>query len=360
MRKLTNVLVTGGAGFIGCNFIRTLLLEIPDFHGRIINLDNLTYAGNLFSLIEIEEKFSGTRYFFENGDIADKHIVDMVLEKYDVDTIVHFAAESHVDRSILGPEIFVKTNIGGTFVLLEGARNYWNKTGISKSDVLFHHISTDEVYGSLGVDGYFSETTPYAPRSPYSASKASSDHLVMSYYHTYNLPVTISNCSNNYGPYQFPEKFIPLAILNIIENKPIPVYGNGKNVRDWLYVNDHVLAIWNILTSGNTGEQYNIGGESEYENIKLLHILIDIIAPKIGLSVEDINKTITFVTDRPGHDLRYAIDCSKIKKEFGWKQTVDFFEGLSKTVDWYLINKDWIEKIRSGEYQNWIKMFYQS
>jgi len=360
MRKLTNVLVTGGAGFIGCNFIHTLLLETSDFHGRIINLDNLSYAGNLFSLIEIEKKFSGTRYFFEKGDIADKHTVNTILEKYDIDTVVHFAAESHVDRSILGPEAFIKTNILGTFILLEGVRNYWNKTDISQSNVLFHHISTDEVYGSLGADGYFYETTPYAPRSPYSASKASSDHLVMSYYHTYNLPVTISNCSNNYGPYQFPEKFIPLVILNILENKPIPVYGNGKNIRDWLYVNDHVAAIWNILTAGNPGETYNIGGESEYENIELLHILINTIAKKTGISAENIHKTITFVTDRPGHDFRYAIDCSKIKRELDWKQTVNFLEGISKTVDWYLTNKEWIEKIRSGEYQNWIEQNYTS
>ena len=358
MRKLTNILVTGGAGFIGCNFIRTLLLKTPDFQGRIINLDNLNYAGNLFSLIEIEKEFSGTRYFFEKGDITDRHTVDTILRKYDIDTVVHFAAESHVDRSILGPEAFIKTNILGTFVLLEGVRSYWSNNGVLQENTLFHHISTDEVYGSLDAGGYFYETTPYAPRSPYSASKASSDHLVMSYYHTYNLPVTISNCSNNYGPYQFPEKFIPLAILNIMEGKPIPVYGNGKNIRDWLYVNDHVIAIWNILIAGKTGEKYNVGGESEYENIELLQILIDNIAKKANLNAVNIRKNIAFVTDRPGHDFRYAIDCSKIKKDLGWRQSVNFFEGISNTIDWYLNNKEWIEKIRSGEYKSWIDQNY--
>lgn len=360
MRKLTNILVTGGAGFIGCNFIRILLSKTDDFHGRIVNFDNLTYAGNLYSLGDIEKRFSGTRYFFEKGDIADKHKVEEIFRKYDIDTVVHFAAESHVDRSILGPEIFIKTNVTGTFVLLESAKNFWNKAGFSQQDTLFHHISTDEVYGSLGKSGRFSETTSYTPRSPYSASKAASDHLTMSYYHTYGLPVTISNCSNNYGPYQFPEKFIPLCILNILENKPLPVYGDGKNIRDWLYVNDHINAIWKILNNGTAGESYNIGGENEWENIKLLHALIEITAEKTNQSAKKISGTIVFVKDRPGHDLRYAIDCSKIKRELNWKQNTGFIEGLSESVDWYLKNHEWTKKIRTGEYKNWIEQNYGS
>jgi dTDP-glucose 4,6-dehydratase len=360
MRNLKNILVTGGAGFIGSNFICSMLDENNDFSGRIINLDALTYAGNLANLKDINEKYNN-RYFFEKGNICDKEFVESIFKKYDIDTVVHFAAESHVDRSITGPKTFIETNVLGTFNLLESARNLWikNKDSFCNS-VLFHHISTDEVYGSLDSEGFFYETTPYAPRSPYSASKASSDHLVMAYYHTYGLPVTISNCSNNYGPYQFPEKFIPLAILNILEKKPIPIYGNGKNIRDWLYVKDHTSAIWEILRNGNTGEKYNIGGESEYENIELLNILIDIVAKKANLDVDSIRKTITFVKDRPGHDLRYAINCSKIKKELKWKQTVSFYDGLSKTIDWYLNNKDWIENIRNGEYKNWIELNYKN
>ena len=357
MRKLTNILVTGGAGFIGVNFIRFLLGNgntKPDFKGRIINLDALTYAGNPASLKDIEEQFGGTRYFFERGDICDCSFVENIFKKFDIDTVVHFAAESHVDRSILGPEAFIKTNVFGTFNLLECARGAWQDA----QDVLFHHISTDEVYGSLGEMGYFTETTPYNPRSPYSASKAAGDHLVMAYYHTYRLPVTLSNCSNNYGPYQFPEKLIPLMILNMLEEKSLPVYGDGKNIRDWIYVEDHNNAVWTIMQNGSIGEKYNVGGENEWENIKLLNVLIDIVAKKSGGNTEKIRSAINYVKDRPGHDRRYAIDCSKIKQELGWKQTLNFEEGLERTVDWYLVNSDWVNGVRSGEYRNWVEKNY--
>lgn len=360
MRKLTNILVTGGAGFIGCNFIHVLLQKTPSFTGRIINLDALTYAGNAQSLSDIESKFGGTRYFFEHADITDRAAVESVFRKYAIDTVIHFAAESHVDRSILGPDAFIKTNVIGTYTLLDVARNYWKKEdGTMRADVLFHHISTDEVYGSLGDTGYFTETTPYDPRSPYSASKASSDHLVFAWHHTYGLPVTLSNCSNNYGPYHFPEKLIPLMILNILEGKPLPVYGDGKNIRDWLFVEDHNQAVWAIVNDGKTGEKYNIGGENEWENITLLHKLIDIVSSKAKLDAEKVRSTITYVKDRPGHDRRYAIDCSKLKRELGWKQSVSFEEGLSQTVDWYLANGDWVKLIQSGEYRNWISDNYE-
>jgi len=357
MRALKNILVTGGAGFIGCNFIRFLLEKSGGFSGRIINLDALTYAGNKKSLADIEEKYGNAadaRYFFEHGNICDSTLVETLFKKYEIDTVVHFAAESHVDRSILEPEAFIKTNIMGTFNLLNTALNLWK----DRVDTLFHHVSTDEVYGSLGETGFFLETTPYDPRSPYSASKAASDHLVMSYSHTYGLPVTLSNCSNNYGPYQFPEKLIPLMILNMLEGKPLPVYGDGKNIRDWLYVEDHNSAVWNIMCNGKTGEKYNIGGENEWENIKLLNALIDIVAAKAKLDPAEIRKTITYVKDRPGHDRRYAIDCSKIKRELGWKQTASFEEGLGKTVKWYLSNREWINGIRSGEYRLWVEKNY--
>jgi len=354
MRKLTNVLVTGGAGFIGVNFIRFLLNE-KNFSGRIINLDVLTYAGCAGSLQEIAKKFEGSRYFFEHGDICNRSLVENIFNKYEIDTVVHFAAESHVDRSILGPEEFIKTNVMGTFTLLDVARNSWK----DRKDVLFHHISTDEVYGSLRETGYFTETTPYDPRSPYSASKAASDHLVMAYYHTYGLPTTLSNCSNNYGPYQFPEKLIPLMIINMLEGKPLPVYGDGKNIRDWLFVEDHNNAIWTIIQKGNEGEKYNIGGENEWENIKLLNVLIDITAKKSSIDADKIRSTIIYVKDRPGHDRRYAIDCSRIKNELGWKQKVNFEEGLERTVDWYMANPQWINDIRSGEYKKWIEKNYE-
>jgi dTDP-glucose 4,6-dehydratase len=336
MRGLKNILVTGGAGFIGSNFIRVMLEKTDGFRGRIINMDALTYAGNAASLDDMAAKYGGGRYIFEHADIRDKCAVERIFLEYAVDTVVHFAAETHVDRSIVKPDDFITTNVMGTFTLLEAARRAWrDKDGSLRGDVLFHHVSTDEVYGSLGDSGYFTETTPYEPRSPYSASKAASDHLVMAYHHTYKLPVTLSNCSNNYGPYQFPEKLIPLMILNMLEGKALPVYGDGKNIRDWLFVEDHNMAVALILERGKTGEKYNIGGENEWENIKLLYTLIKIVSKKTGRDAKEIEKTITFVTDRPGHDRRYAIDCSKIKNELGWRQSVSFEEGLEKTVDWY-------------------------
>ena len=370
-RKLTNILVTGGAGFIGCNFIHFMFSDESGFSGKIINVDCLTYAGNAESLKDIDEKYGelavkngllskeNQRYFFEKVDICDGPAIDAILKKYHIDTIVHFAAESHVDRSILGPEAFVKTNVMGTFNLLDLAKNYWkNEDGTIRNDVLFHHISTDEVYGSLGDTGYFTETTPYDPRSPYSSSKASSDHLVMAYYHTYGLPITLSNCTNNYGPYQFPEKLLPLMINNIKTGKKLPVYGDGLNIRDWVYVEDHNRAVWLIIKNGKTGEKYNIGGENEWTNIKLLKEVIKLEANELGLSKDDVEKTITFVKDRPGHDRRYAIDCTKIKKELGWQRKVTFEEGLLHTIKWYLKNTDWIDNILSGEYRNWIENNY--
>ena len=359
MRKLTNILVTGGSGFIGCNFIRSMLEEINDFSGKIVNLDAITYAGNPASLHDINEKFGGKRYFFEKGNICNNELVESIFRKYEIDTVVNFAAESHVDRSILGPKAFIEANIMGTFTLLEATKNFWKKSDGSFGDeVLFHHISTDEVYGSLEETGYFTETTPYDPRSPYSASKAASDHLAMSYYHTYGLPLTLSNCSNNYGPYQFPEKLIPFMIFNMINGKSLPVYGDGKNIRDWIYVRDHNFAVWSIIQKGKAGEQYNIGGENEWENIQLLETLIKIVSRQAGIDIEEVRQTITFVKDRPGHDRRYAIDCSKIKHELGWKQGFSFEEGLEKTVKWYLDNTAWIDNILSGEYQNWINKNY--
>jgi len=358
LRKLTNILVTGGAGFIGCNFIRYMLEENSGFTGRIINLDALTYAGNPVSLIDIEKKYGGKRYFFEKGNICNSELLENIFNNYQIDTVVHFAAESHVDRSILGPKTFIETNVMGSFALLETSKKYWQNTRGSFEDVLFHHVSTDEVYGSLGETGLFRETTPYDPHSPYSASKAASDHFVFAYHHTYGLPVTLSNCSNNYGPFQFPEKLIPLMILNILEGKNLPVYGDGKNIRDWIFVDDHNSAVWTILQKGETGNKYNIGGENEIENIALLNILIDITAEKTGTDSGKIREKITFVKDRPGHDRRYAIDCGKIKKELGWKQNVSFREGIAKTVDWYITNASWVNSIRSGEYQNWLKTNY--
>jgi dTDP-glucose 4,6-dehydratase len=334
---LTNLLVTGGAGFIGCNFIRALLENTPDFAGRIVNLDVLTYAGSTENLAGVEERFGGKRYFFERGDICDRELVDRVFSAYGIDTVVHFAAESHVDRSILGPAAFINSNIIGTFTLLEAASSAWKGPGGAwREGVHFHHISTDEVYGSLGETGSSPEDAPYAPRSPYSASKAASDHLVFAYHHTYGLPVTLSNCSNNYGPYQFPEKFIPLSIMNILAGKPLPVYGDGKNIRDWIYVEDHAAALWMILRDGKNGNRYNVGANDEWENIKLLERLIAIICRKRGLDPLAVAKTITFVTDRPGHDRRYALDCGKIRRELGWRPKTGLEEGLERTIDFYV------------------------
>jgi dTDP-glucose 4,6-dehydratase len=340
------VLVTGGAGFIGSNFIRHVLAA-PDFKGKVVNLDALTYAGNLESLADVEARHSGSRYFFVKADICDRSAVDAVFAEHAPDAVAHFAAESHVDRSIAGPAAFVRTNVLGTFTLLDVAAHAW-KGG---EGTLFHHVSTDEVYGSLGTAGRFTEATPYEPRSPYSATKAGSDHLVIAYHHTYGLPVTLSNCSNNYGPYQFPEKLIPLMILNMLEGKPLPVYGDGRNVRDWLHVEDHAAAVWKIMTSGSVGEKYNIGGRNEWENIRLVRALCAAVARRTGKSPAEYEKLITFVKDRPGHDRRYAIDCSKIERELGWLPSVSFEEGLERTVRWYLEHKDWVDHVRSGDYQ---------
>ncbi len=352
-RRLAKVLVTGGAGFIGSNFIRCLLSD-TFFEGVIVNLDKLTYAGNLENLADIAGRFGGSRYFFEKSDLCEYECLEEIFRRYDIDTVVHFAAESHVDRSIHGPKEFIHTNIIGTFNLLEAARSAWK----DRNDVLFHHVSTDEVFGSLGDRGSFNERSPYDPHSPYSASKAASDHLVRSAYHTYGLPVTVSNCSNNYGPYQFPEKLIPLTILNILEEKPLPVYGDGKNVRDWLYVDDHCRAIWRILTEGREGETYAIGGENDLCNIDLVKLLCSKVAMIQGKESHFYDRLITFVKDRPGHDRRYAICCDKIRQELGWKREVEFADGLNRTILWYMENRGWVERVRTGEYQGWIDLNY--
>ncbi len=374
MRKLKNILVTGGAGFIGSNFIRCLFgmsasgkseFNFAPFNGIVVNLDALTYAGNLENLADVEKTFgrdcATPRYFFERGDICDRKNVERIFREYDIDTVVHFAAESHVDRSVLDPEAFVRTNVLGTYTLLDVAKNYW-KCSLDnvRDDVLFHHISTDEVYGSLGDTGYFTESTPYDPRSPYSASKASSDHIAMAYSHTFALPLTLSNCSNNYGPFQFPEKLIPLMILNISKGKNLPVYGEGKNVRDWIYVEDHNRAVWQILREGICGEKYNIGGENEWRNIDLLEKIIEISSDALHLDADDVRKTITHVKDRPGHDARYAINCTKIKSKLGWKREMTFEQGLQLTVEWNLEHKEWISNIQSGEYLKWVEKNYSA
>ncbi len=355
------ILVTGGAGFIGSNFIRFVLNQ-DDFCGKIVNYDKLTYAGNLANLDDIANR-EKERYAFCRGDICDTALLESVIRDYDINVVVHFAAESHVDRSIHGPDDFIETNITGTFRLLETVR----KHAMPDRKIRFHHISTDEVYGSLGPEGYFYETTPYDPRSPYSASKAASDHLVRSYHHTYGLPITVSNCSNNYGPFHFPEKLIPLMILNAIEGKPLPIYGDGKNVRDWLYVMDHCDAIWMILKSGRVSETYNIGGECEKQNIEVVtaicEILEELLPPQKNIFLLDkkikaYKDLIKYVADRPGHDRRYAINCDKIKKELGWYHRHSFESGLRETVQWYLDHKDWIDGIRSGSYMSWIEKNY--
>ncbi len=353
IRKLFNILVTGGSGFIGSNFIQ-YLFSLPGFTGRIVNFDALTYAGNPENLAGIDATYGGSRYFFVKGDITDRAALERAFQEHKIDTVVHFAAESHVDRSILGPEAFIKTNVMGTYTLLDVARHAWK----DRDDVLFHHVSTDEVFGSLGDEGYFTETTPYDPRSPYSASKASSDHLARAYHHTYGLPVTLTNCSNNYGPYQFPEKLIPLMILNMLDGKNLPVYGDGRNIRDWLYVGDHNAAVWTVMNKGATGESYNIGGEEEWENIRLLQRLIELTAEESGRDPEKFRALITYVKDRPGHDRRYAIDCSRLKRELGWSRSVSFDDGLRATVRWYLANRDWCDRVRSGEYRTWMDRNY--
>ena len=345
------MLVTGGCGFIGANFVRYLLTE-SDFTGRIINVDKLTYAGNPENLADIEKDYND-RYTFIKADVCDGPRMAEIFERYGIDSVCHFAAESHVDRSIVKPDAFIQTNIIGTFNLLESARIHQNRM------ILFHHISTDEVYGSLGREGYFKETTPYKPNSPYSASKAASDHLVRAYYKTYGLPMTISNCSNNYGPYQFPEKLIPLVILNALEGKSLPVYGDGRNVRDWLYVKDHCIAIWTIMKNGTVGETYNVGGNSEVENIKVVEMICDILDEKTPLSDgRSRRELIAFVKDRPGHDLRYAIDFSKLNKNLNWCPTQSLETGIRDTIQWYMDNRKWVERVKSGEYQRWIETHY--
>lgn len=348
---MRTVVVTGGCGFIGSSFIR-YLFEETDFSGKVINLDKLTYAGNPLTLADIEQKYS-SRYELVVADICDRSAINAVVSDSTVDLLVHFAAESHVDRSIVSPDAFIKTNIEGTYCLLEAVRQRKDKP------VHFHHVSTDEVFGSLGEQGYFSETTPYAPNSPYSASKAASDHLVRAYRETYKLPVTVSNCSNNYGPYHFPEKLIPLMILNAIEGKPLPVYGDGLHVRDWLYVRDHCRAIWKIVTEGRLGETYAVGGKNELANLRVVEqivALVDELAEPLPSGSR--SSLIHFVTDRPGHDRRYAIDCSKIESELGWQPEESFETGLRKTVCWYLENQEWVRAIRSGEYLRWVESHY--
>ncbi len=344
-------LVTGGAGFIGSNFLRLFVPMHPEH--TFTNLDKLTYAANLRNLKDIE---SLENYHFERADIADYDSVQRIFERYEPDVMVHFAAESHVDRSILGPREFIRTNIVGTFNLLEACRNFWKHT----DDKLFHHVSTDEVYGALGKSGYFTEESKYDPSSPYSASKASSDHLVRAYHRTYGLPIKITNCSNNYGPYQFPEKLIPLMILNALEGKPLPVYGTGENVRDWLYVEDHCRAIWLVIEKGRVGETYNIGGGNEWRNIDIVGKICEILAEELGKDVSEFKRLITFVDDRPGHDLRYAIDSTKIREELGWEPQETFETGLRKTVQWYLANKEWAESVKTGAYRKWLEENYGS
>ena len=344
------LLITGGAGFIGSHVVRLFANKYPGY--RIVNLDKLTYAGNLENLSDIEGK---ENYQFIKGDIVDSTFLEELFKEFHFDGIIHLAAESHVDRSISAPKEFITTNIDGTVNLLDAARGFWGEKREMKR---FYHISTDEVFGSLGNEGFFRESSPYDPRSPYSASKASSDHLVRAYYHTYKLPVILSNCSNNYGPNQFPEKLIPLAINNIIHGREIPVYGKGENVRDWLYVEDHAEAIDLLYHRGKAGETYNIGGGNEWKNIDLIKLLCDIMDQKLGHKPGSSATLIRFVKDRAGHDLRYAIDASKIEREIGWKPEVSFQEGVTKTVDWYLANQEWLKHIVSGEYEKYYQEQY--
>jgi dTDP-glucose 4,6-dehydratase len=344
------LLITGGAGFIGSHVVRRFVNKYSDY--LIVNADKLTYAGNLENITDIEIK---DNYLFERIDIVNKPEVQDLFRKYNFDGVIHLAAESHVDRSITGPDEFVFTNIIGTVNLLNAALSIWKDNTEGK---LFYHISTDEVYGSLGPEGMFTETTPYDPKSPYSASKASSDHLARAYLNTYKLPVVISNCSNNYGPNQFPEKLIPLAINNIKNNRPIPVYGKGENIRDWLYVEDHAAAIDLIFHKGRLGETYNIGGENEWMNIELIKLLCKILDKKLERKPGTSENLITYVKDRPGHDMRYAIDSSKLTRELGWSPSLDFEHGLEKTVDWYLANQKWLDRIISGDYEKYYEQQY--
>lgn len=349
------ILITGGAGFIGSHVVRLFVNKYPDY--TIVNLDKLTYAGNLENLRDIENK---TNYKFIKGDIVDSDFIHKLFDTCKFSAVIHLAAESHVDRSIASPMEFVTTNIIGTVNLLNAARQLWKPSldSFSSSSNLFYHISTDEVYGTLGTQGLFTETTSYDPHSPYSASKASSDHMVRSYADTYGLPAVITNCSNNYGPFHFPEKLIPLALNNIKNNKSIPVYGKGENIRDWLFVEDHAKAIDLVFHKGKAGQTYNIGGHNEWKNIDLIKLLCSIMDKKLNRAPGTSAKLITFVTDRAGHDLRYAIDASKIKKELGWVPSVKFEEGLEKTVDWYLANENWLNNVTSGNYKQYYEKQY--
>ncbi len=347
---MQTILITGGAGFIGSHLTRLFVTKYPDY--QIVNLDNLTYAGNLENLKDIE---SSSNYEFVKGDIADLDFLTTLFTKYNFTGVLHCAAESHVDRSITDPLAFVKTNVVGTVSLLQAAKEHWKGNMEGK---MFYHISTDEVYGSLGAEGFFYENTSYDPRSPYSASKASSDHFVRAFHHTYHLPIKISNCSNNYGPFHFPEKLIPLCIHNIIHNKPLPIYGKGENVRDWLYVEDHVRAIDTIFHKGKVGETYNIGGHNEWTNIDLIKELCKQMDVKLARPAGTSAQLITFVKDRAGHDLRYAIDATKLETELGWTPSLQFEEGLSKTIDWYLSNNEWLANVTSGNYQKYYEGMY--
>jgi dTDP-glucose 4,6-dehydratase len=345
VRDPKRILVTGGCGFIGSATIRYLFRETePE---TVVNLDALTYAADPANVAVIADD---PRYALVHGDICDQQLVARLCDEHRIDAILHFAAESHVDRSIVGPGAFVQTNVVGTQLLLDVVRE--------RPHIHFHHVSTDEVYGSLGPTGRFHETTPYAPRSPYAASKAASDHLVRAYAHTYGLSTTISNCSNNYGPYQFPEKLLPLMILNMLGNEPLPVYGDGSNVRDWLYVDDHAAALWLVVTRGPKGDTYNIGGDAERTNLALLHRLIALVAELADRDAAELTALIAFVQDRPGHDRRYAVDCSKLKRELGWTPQHDLDSGLRLTVRWYLEHADWVERAKSGEYRAWIQANY--
>ncbi|MCF8192448.1 MAG: dTDP-glucose 4,6-dehydratase [Burkholderiales bacterium] len=353
------ILVTGGAGFIGGNFVLDWLArsQTESAGERIVNLDALTYAGNLQTLAPLA---NDPRHVFVHGDICDRALVERLLAEYRPRAIVHFAAESHVDRSIHGPGAFVRTNVEGTFALLEAARAYWGTLeGDAKSDFRFLHVSTDEVYGSLGVDDApFAETHPYEPNSPYSASKAASDHLVRAWHHTYGLPVLTTNCSNNYGPYQFPEKLIPLMIVNALAGKPLPIYGDGMNVRDWLYVADHCSGIRRVLEAGRVGETYNIGGWNEMPNLHIVHTLCDLLDELRPDPAGSYRRLITYVTDRPGHDRRYAIDARKIERELGWRPAETFASGIRKTVQWYLDHPQWVADVQSGAYREWVAANY--
>lgn len=345
------ILITGGAGFIGSHVVRLFVNKYPEYH--IVNLDALTYAGNLENLVDVK---NAPNYTFVKGDITDEPFINELFTKYTFDGIIHLAAETHVDRSITDPLAFIKTNVLGTANLLNAAKNNWKDNMEGKR---FYHISTDEVYGSLGKEGFFEETTAYDPRSPYSAAKASSDHFVRAYYHTFGVPVLVSNCSNNYGGNQFPEKLIPLAINNIKKKLPIPIYGKGENIRDWLWVNDHAHAIDVIYHQGKIGETYNIGGHNEWTNIALIKQLCKIMDKKLGRSEGESAQLITYVKDRAGHDLRYAIDSSKLQRELGWVPSLQFEEGLEKTVNWYLENQKWMDNIINGDYQNYYKKQYE-